>query len=438
MKLNKIIIFIYLFLIMMMPDGWNFMGISYAKIIVVFNFLLTFFLLWKNKKNLRDIWTKFKKSFYFYLCIGILIFTSSVFISTLVYDISVKYFFLSDYFEIMRGILYILFIFNLYVLCNDNDDIRYFANKSIIILLLLQAFIAFTQYFNFFNINSLYVKYIASTQYEGLLNPNKIHRVVGLTYNPNILGCFLIVGLSIIFKNIFEFKSNKSFIINLLFYIFIRVITYLTFSRTAFILGVALDFIFIVFCLFEAIIKNKKKDIKKRVILTSLLIVIIEIGIFVTLPNNITWRLKQLFNGENMTSWEQRIENTDNILGEITGNENNKLEDNNENNDKLSSKYNNLFIGVGAHKEYHTPTTGENEWVMILYKYGILGIVTYLVIYFLPLIRFKKIDFMSRIIYVSLMAIIFIYMIPAGYYHVYKLFLLALIVLGFNIKELKE
>lgn len=469
MNIKKILMFLYLFLIILVPNSLNVYNITYAKLIFVFTAVLlvyNFFYLIKNKK-IYELWIKYKNSFWLYLCVGIFIFTIVVFISTLINSWINKSLLLKDYFEIARGFLYVGLIINMLLLNND-DDVKVFSKKIVILFIVIMCGISIMQFYDIGGLNKLYVKFVAPTQYDNLIIKYKFPRVVGLTSNPNILGCLLVIVLPIFLDNILKIKKiNLRMILNIFLYLIARIVIYMTSTRSAFVLALLVDFSYLFFCFYywlKSKIKKKQNDyFYSFAWLKLMLIIVIEIFLLFTLPRNMTWRVKHMLNFQSMNSWNERVENSENMLDKIFDNNNSSSNNNVNKDDNISVDDNSsidkdkviedsvndndssddneflknikLLVGVGPSKDKHTATTGENEWLMILYKYGFLGIAAYLFIYFMPLKSFKTITFNSRILYMAIAAVIFIYMIPGGIYHVYNLYLLILTIMCLYIKE---
>jgi len=446
--IRKILISIYILFILLYPCQLEILGITYAKILLVISsglFVYQMILLRKKEKNFELI-NKLKNSILFYFLVGIFLFTVCVLISNIISIILGNKLYINNVFEILRGFLYIITIINCYIFIEETSDNKNIFQKLLLFSIVLTLIVSFIQYFNLFNINSLYIKQIAPTQYKTLLNNYPSPRIVGLTGNPNVFGCllsiYLIFVLYKIIKNDKIINKNKSDLYYILF-ILLRIAIYMTGTRSAFIISIASELVLFIIM----IIKNRQI---KNLMIKFLIIIICEVLMLISLPNSMTWRVKHLMNLDNIKSWNVRIEHNQDIIDDIITNENkdnnlNSNIDGNEDNSnqiddskKESPKENSntadnelasdnkivrLLFGVGSNKENHNAKSGENEWLMLFYKYGILGIVSFLMIFVLQLFKIKKNSRLKNALFFAMFILVAIYMIPQGFYHVYNLML---------------
>ena len=163
----------------------------------------------------------------------------------------------------------------------------------------------FFQFHNIFGLNELYVKVIVPTQFETLVNGYKYPRAVALIGNPNEFGIYMSLGA--IYMLYLIIKNNKySYLILYLMFTFG---VYLSSSRTA--------YISLIFGSGILIILHYFKFTKKEIFNTfkyGIVILLLHSMFFFLLPNIYTWRIKNIFNIDNQTSWQNRLDKNKELL----------------------------------------------------------------------------------------------------------------------------
>lgn len=419
---NNFLIIIYLFLILTIYETINFMGITYSKVLFCISFFLFIYLLRKNKNEIKRY---LEKEFSFNFLIGLVILTLIVSISTIFSIVSTKTIYLTNVYEIVRVILYILILSNMSLLLKTRNNVVV-AKKFFTIFIIINCIVGITQFFNPFNINELYVRIIAPTQYVTLVNDYPFPRVIGLTGNPNVFG--YILAITIIFF-LAEIKKNPRSIKNYIIMLLLHITLYMTMSRTAFIITIFGEILFIFFSFIN--IKDFKNSLIK-IIKYALIIVVIEIGILFVLPNNLTWRLKELVTLNKINSWQIRVENNDKHIDNFKDGLNIKGDYPSDKPDITFSKKRNIFIGNGADKNNVTEDEMyDNEYALIIVRYGIIGLTIYLMMFIYPLLKMKNYDFNQKALFIAVTLATLVYMYPAGIYHSFKLFGFLMIVYSF-------
>ncbi len=453
---DKIIFLIYFILILLYPPQLRVHGITYAKILFVLSFFILIFQLLRDRKYFEL--KKFKKTSLYYFVLGIFIFSVSVLLSNIISVLLGSKIYLTNVFEIFRGILYIICIINCYIFINKNKNNRSYFEKILLFSIIFTLIICCVQYYNVFNVNSLYVKYIAPTHYKTLISGYKAPRIVGLTGNPNVCGCVLNLYLFYILYKII--KSDKFNLFYILFPL-IRIAIYMTGTRSAFIISLFCEVV-----LFGLIMI--KKGNFKPLFRKTILVIICEIALLFSLPNSMTWRIKHLMNLDNINSWSIRVnhnketieqifsdDSSNNIIEEknnrineenniinveennngVTNMDNGKTTSQNGDNKNGANKVIKLLFGVGSNKEIKDAKAGENEWLMILYKYGIFGVLSFLIVFILPFFRIRKYSVKNRALFISICALVAIYMIPQSFYHVYNLMFIYILINCFEMES---
>lgn len=442
--IEKFILLFYNILILLLPYCLKLKGLTYSKIIFVYSILVTFYLIYKKKINRKILLDKKIKI----IILSYLLFTFIVGISSVVQNFN-SGITISDIFEIIRPIYYILILINYYVLVKDNKK---FFTKTLAVLFVINILISIFQYFNIFDLNKYYVKFIAPTQYITLVDNYIYPRSVGLVGNPNELG-FIFVIIMTYFLN--EALKQPKKIINYLLYIIGIFGVYTTMSRTNFICMIVAGLLTIIVNTFKFSLKNIKKTI-----IILLLFLILQSLILFLLPNKYTWRIKDIFNIDKINSWNKRQdlnkdffednkENNDsknnninknettdpennNIDKEETKNNISKKDKTNENDKQIKKrksikdfKWYNYLIGNGPNKK--NKFIFDNEWLKLFYNYGIMGIISFIIMTIIPIKYFKNKD---NKIYLPLIITSYLYMVTSALYYHYCIFSLLIVFLA--------
>ena len=86
------------------------------------------------------------------------------------------------------------------------------------------------------------------------------------------------------------------------------------------------------------------------------------------------------------------------------------------------------IFGLGPAKSIEYGSYADNEWILFLRSYGIIG-TTYIVLTFLlPFIKSK--DKFFKYIYFSVLLGSVLYMVPAAIYHIFQIMPLIMILAG--------
>jgi hypothetical protein len=264
--------------------------------------------------------------------------------------------------------------------------------KLFVICSVLSSFICFQQYFNLFNLNRLYIPLIAPSQYTTLMEGYSSPRVVGMLGNPNSQGYALALALNCMLFLIFKEKSTTK----ILGAIVIFIAMLMTLSRGS--LVSCLAGVLVLFCFYK---KDKKFVIYKLVIFCLLFFVLSVLILWLKdnplIYDLILFRFEALSNISEDTSFVTRFH------GWLINIEHFKLSP---------------VFGVGPLPRAVTIFgAADNEWLLFLRSYGIVGVVWLLCFLFVPIFmrRTKFIEAKNRRSLVLAGVIITcLYMIPAG------------------------
>lgn len=297
------------------------------------------------------------------------------------------------------------------------NEIKHYY-KIALVVFLCSAIFGIAQYLNLGNINATITPYYTPTQMRGLL----IHkRIIGTTGNPNEFGALMVLASSLAFSSVLFFKKKTMCLFSLIcFTVFVLSIV-LTLSRSAIIaLIIAICFL----TLFKyPLIVGIKRGIKKSLITIPIIMATILIIIKIA-PEKFFFRISQLGNIWNATSWQARI---------VNWKVNYALW-------KLSP-----LFGCGPGKMTMT-TIVDNEWLLLLRRYGLIGIIIFILWFANFYFGLSKICRISssaevRALTIALQATLLacaVYMIPAAVYHSLQLMPILLIFLGLAYSQIRS
>lgn len=367
-NLNKLILII-LILLMFLPYSINILGISLTKIVTILIVLIFIYLAVIKKEEIKKILINKFIIFNFVFCLMILL-------SLMVNYDTVMF---NDLYEISKYIIFTMITIIIMYICNKKENYL-FLLKTISIILILVSIFGIIQYFNPFSINELYIKSYASTQYETLVNDYPNPRIVGVKSNPSVYG--LLMSLGVFFNLLYMKISNTKGLA--LISIFLCIINLmLTLTRT---IQIAFICAIIVYILINVWIKKGWK-IALLAMLISIFAIII---LLIFLPDAITWRLTQVLDLSNATSWISRT---------------NKWKD------YLDIIKQNIWFGIGPIKN-NIQTLGyvDSELIQFILQYGITGFISYVLMLLSPFFIYLKNKNYKKILqfYPSLLVIIIV------------------------------
>lgn len=370
-NLNKIIL-IMLVIFMILPFSINIIGISLAKTFTILLVLVFIFIFYKNKEELLNI---LKNKF----IILNIIFAFTIALSIIFNFRMMKF---NDLFEIVKYFIFAMIAMLTIKICKNKENYL-FLLKTISIVLILISIFGIVQYFNPFSINEMYIQSYAPTQYESLVNDYPSPRIVGTKSNPAVYGVLMSIG---VYFNLLYFRgtnSKKGKILAIASIVLCVINLLMTLTRTiqvAFMISVIL-YIFFNVCI--------EKGMKRALIAMLLSVLIISI-ILCLLPKSLTWRLVQILDMSNATSWLYRIAKWQECGAIIKQN---------------------LMVGIGPIKNY-SDTIGyvDSELVQTVLQYGILGTIAYIIMLLSPFYEYLKDKNKKNILrfYPALLAIIII------------------------------
>ena len=305
----------------------------------------------------------------------------------------------NDIFELYKIFVYVvIFIAVSSLIVHEGEKTK--IVKSLNFYIFISNLIAFSQYVNLFNLNTKYIKYIAPSQQRALMPGYTWPRVVGLSNNPNVYAYIVVIGLVL---SLALFLSTKK-----KFYVFSMgtnfIALLMTRSRTGFVMfGITVS-VFILIYIVENVFKGQisLKDKGKWLVGFGALLVISLIVFLFVLPESITWRVKEIFNLASVGSWQARIKN----WGEY-----------------VDYFVKHPIVGIGPVKSIDYIRHPDNEWIMLLKRYGLVGTFYFAFMFIIPIaINWKRLkSSLVGKVFIAVTVGCFVYMIPAIAFHSFQL-----------------
>lgn len=289
------------------------------------------------------------------------------------------------------------------------DMKRYY--KIALLVFLCSALFGFAQYLNLGNINAMVSPYYyAPTQMQRILSAG---RITGTTGNPNEFGALMVLSSTIALSAALFFREKKLRLFSWACLAVFGLAIVFTLSRSALIaLAVAVGFIL----LFKYPLTVGVRRSIRRLFVVIPLVIVIGLVIIQLAPSRFFLRTMELGNIASATNWQGRLIKWQNNL-ELW-------------------KESPLF-GWGPGKATMI-TIVDNEWLLLLRRYGVIGILIFLswfTSFYFGLSRIRRGSSVSEttVLTVALQATLVayaVYMIPAAVYHLLQLMPILLLFLG--------
>lgn len=320
-----------------------------------------------------------------------------------------------DYWEIVKLLKYFLIFALISSIDIPVSDLQYYY-KIALIIFLITSLIAFMQHINLYNINDTFNLIYSTSKATS-------ERVVGTMGNPNEFGALMVMASSLAFSGGLFYKKRSirffSFFCLIIFFYSLL----LTGSRTAFILFI-IAICFILCVKYPPILVLKRKRMLQKFLYVLIIGVIISVIIVKLIPSDFFFRLKSLRDPFSTTSWQAKFITWNYVFHLV----------------KSSP-----IFGWGPCKNLVNFSV-DNEWLLILFRYGILGLSIFIfwainILYGLYRIRKKYPDKEIVVLTVALQATLIaclINMIPAAFYHSLQLMSIVSIFLGLTFSQYKK
>ncbi|HGE71773.1 TPA: O-antigen ligase domain-containing protein [Candidatus Poribacteria bacterium] len=275
-------------------------------------------------------------------------------LASIVYATLVKVYYpvVSDFWEFGKLLEYFLIFALIANLEISLIDLKRYYLISLMIFS-VSAIFGFAQYWNIFNINSsAIISYYAPTQTIGLLSWG--HRIVGTTGNPNEFAALMVLAASLALAGALWLEDKNERLFSWLGFIVFSFSVILTLSRSG-LIGLIVASAFILF--FKYPMYFRFKGILRLVFAIIPILLIIVFILIKLSPSTLFFRIESVLSPTTDTSFQVRL---------LMWNYN------------LEIWKQSPLLGWGAGKATMT-TIVDNEWILLLRRYGIIGLTIFLI-----------------------------------------------------------
>jgi hypothetical protein len=290
-------------------------------------------------------------------------------------------------------------------------------SKTFLVGFALILLLSWSQFLNLADVNAWLTPFFAQSHLDNLVNANP-PRVLGTFDNPNVMGIFSVLALTI-FVTLFYFRENERL---KAIFLFVAVgltikLTFMTISRTALL---ATAIVLVLLSLWSLFKFRWKRDMLIKVGVLFVLTLLI----FLTSPRDFTTRISEATNLQTSTSAQGHFLRAGNAVELI----------------KESP-----ILGWGTAKSTMT-TLVDDEYALITRRYGVIGLALYLWLFLRPVkaalwrIRLynfsdaeqgmRRIKTLFCIAFVAATAAVFVYNITAGIFYNLQLMTVFAIFMG--------
>lgn len=381
-------------------------GLPFIRLEVYISILLILLIFVRGiyNNNLNGILQNSMQKWFVFLGISILIsFIYSFFVleQTLI---------IRDFYELFKPALYFL-IFSLFASRNFKADEILRIYGLTMALFFISMLVGFAQYFDFWRINELLTPYYAPTQVRNVL---EVKRISGTAYSPVEFGALMVLAASLSLANIFLFAKNNWRVFSLFFLSLFTLTLLLTQTRAAYIAFLCSALYIIIYSVLRSL--RSIKMIKDFFIFISIFLLIILLAITFTPPEIIS-RAATLLDLSGDVSWNYRLVRWT---------------------DQFERWLQSPLFGWGPDKTALTFEFVENEWLLVLRRYGLLGIIAFIALWIAfirGLVRIRnnlkaeEVTFFSVGLQSSILGY-FLYMVTTNLYHSMILIYILMILLG--------
>jgi O-antigen ligase len=279
------------------------------------------------------------------------LFMMGIFISIVYAFFVMQYAFrLNDLFELIKSGLYLLiFYFAASSFISISQAPRLY--NAILTLFIISAIFGIMQYFNVFDINHVITPIYAPTQLRAVINTK---RVVGTTSNPNDFGILMLLGVCLGLASFFYSKSRSKILLAILTIVLCLTGVFFTTSR----ISIVASLISVIYISFIGAQNTRKfnRNSTIRFFLITIGVLSLLLLLYNAMPESWHVRLSGLLNISQDVSFNARIDKWEDFW--------------------VLFQQSPIF-GWGPGKGLIIYTI-DNEWYLILLRYGAVGVLTIL------------------------------------------------------------
>jgi O-Antigen ligase len=298
----------------------------------------------------------------------------------------------------------------------DKERIRLF--EFIVYISTIVALVGIQQYFDLFGLNKFYV--MSLSDHAATLIDYAYPRAIGLAGNPNDFGFMTAVSTLISYSLVLYKKEERILFISLFFVNFASVL--MSVSRGA-LLSLGIGLLLITFAhIVNPSIKTKNSN--QQLIITIILFCLMSFTLFgnETMQDQMLWRFFAIQDLSDDVSFQER---------DVYWKGN------------ISLFQTSPIMGVGPlRRASSVEQIADNEWLLLLRCYGIIGTVFWVLVLVIPqLVNLKtnQTSITTRSFKVTTFAILvgtFLFMIPAAVYH--SLLLMPVVLIATSITDMSS
>lgn len=300
-------------------------------------------------------------------------------------------------------LIYTIAVSYIYICYNKDEAIDRVYNVIVICSVLL-AVVVVQQFFDLFGLNSLYVRYVAPTQFETLIGDHPFPRPVGMVGNPNEVGFVFVLGA---LTSSYRLIKGGGWVFLAATLINLASLG-LTMSRTSLVaLVIGAGYLYVIQLL------ATDRGVGSRMMYLALPTSVLLVAMAYVLVNPmlyeaIGWRFYTLIEFQTESSWQVRL---------------NTWQKN------IQLFFESPIVGVGPlRRAESTAGPADNEWLLLLRTYGIVGTLVLVVGMVWPHLKAKS--RLLRVFITGMLLGMAVYMIPAAVFHSLSLMPLVLIILA--------
>lgn len=259
-----------------------------------------------------------------------------------------------DWTEIYKNVKLLVFILIGVNIKLDKRKLTKIIN-TFLYSLSVSALFGVAQYFNLLNVNEwLSPYYTLESNFRSLIVSSRVTATFG---NPNVFGSALLIGIAISFaKMLYEFEK-KHLLMLLLFLVSLT----MSLSRTSFIVCALM--LLLILC--SVFIRSNRKLPALLTVFSSPILIILVLKL---VPDSLFRRLGEFRDLETAGGYQVRLAMWKNIY--------------------QSRTHDNLFAGTGPTSRLHIEF--DNEWLLLLTHYGVIGVILFLTMFTVIFIKLGK------------------------------------------------
>ena len=309
----------------------------------------------------------------------------------------------NDFFELYKILFYVGLFIVISSSVRSKEEQKEFL-QTITFFIAVSGVFSITQYYNLGGFNDYYVPIIAPTQYIPLVAGYRYPRVVGLSSNPNTYGAMTAIGVILALYLLMKEGKKR----NLLYAVMSFIGCMMTLSRAGFVM-MGIGVFLIVLFHFKETIFNIGRFLSNKISFRDIKVLVVTgiigggfIYIFTNyLPEAFLWRLLEGANLATSRGWQVRLINWQ---------------------ENITYFLQSPVFGIGPAKAIDFQFAADNEWLLLLRQYGIIGTAYLAFVMVLPVFLLGRGGNRNHNqLYKGLLVGMGLFMIPAAVFHSFQL-----------------